>query len=187
MEILIEYLKIMGIEQYCTFNLSLARGLDYYTGLIYETVLTGTDQVGSISGGGRFDDLLGMFSNKQIPAVGVSIGIERIFNILKEKSKNDSSLRAVSTDVLVAAIGKNMTKERFRIVNELWKNNINAEILYNENPRQDKQMDYAINNRIPFIIFVGEKEKANNKFNIKILATGNQLEGIEFEKLKYKS
>ena len=183
MEILIEYLKIMGIEQYCTFNLSLARGLDYYTGLIYETVLTGTDQVGSISGGGRFDDLLGMFSNKQIPAVGVSIGIERIFNILEEKSKDDSSLRAVSTDVLVAAIGKNMTKERFRIVNELWKNNINAEILYNENPRQDKQMDYAINNRIPFIIFVGENEKTNNKFNIKILATGNQLEGIEFEKL----
>ena len=88
MEILIKYLKIMDIEQYCTFNLSLARGLDYYTGLIYETVLTGTDQVGSISGGGRFDDLLGMFSNKQIPAVGVSIGIERIFNILEEKSKD---------------------------------------------------------------------------------------------------
>ena len=183
MEILINYLKIMEIEKYCTFNLSLARGLDYYTGLIYETVLVGTDQVGSISGGGRFDDLLGMFSGKQIPAVGVSIGIERIFNILEEKSKGDNSIRAVSTDVLVAAIGKNMTEERFKIVNELWKNGINAEILYQENPRKDKQMDYAINNKIPFIIFVGENEKINNKYNIKILSTGNQKEGIELEKL----
>ncbi len=183
MEILIKYLKIMEIEQYCTFNLSLARGLDYYTGLIYETVLTGTDQVGSISGGGRFDDLLGMFSNKKIPAVGVSIGIERIFNILEEQAKNDSTLRAVSTDVLVVAIGKNLTEERFKIVNELWKNGINAEILYQENPRQDKQMDYAINNKIPFIIFVGENEKKTNKFNIKIMASGNQVEGVEFGKL----
>ena len=183
MEILIKYLKIMEIEQYCTFNLSLARGLDYYTGLIYETVLTGTDQVGSISGGGRFDDLLGMFSNKKIPAVGVSIGIERIFNILEEKAKNDSTLRAVSTDVLVVAIGKNLTEERFKIVNELWKNGINAEILYQENPRQDKQMDYAVNNKIPFIIFVGENEKKTNKFNIKIMASGNQVEGVEFGKL----
>ena len=183
METLIVYLKIMEIENYCTFNLSLARGLDYYTGLIYETVLTGTDQVGSISGGGRFDDLLGMFSNKQIPAVGVSIGIERIFNILEEHYKNDSTLRSVSTEVLVVAIGKNLTEERFKIVNELWNNNINAEILYQENPRQDKQMDYALNNKIPFIIFVGETEKKDNKFNIKILATGNQVEGIPFEKL----
>ena len=166
-----------------TFNLSLGRGLDYYTGLIYETVLTGTDQVGSISGGGRFDDLLGMFSNKTIPAVGVSIGIERIFNILEEKSKDDSTIRAVSTDVLVAAIGKNMTEERFRIVNELWKNGIDSEILYQENPRQDKQMDYAINNKIPFIVYVGENEKKTNKFNIKILANGNQVEEVEFEKL----
>lgn len=98
MEILIKYLKIMEIEQYCSFNLSLARGLDYYTGLIYETVLTWTDQVVPISGGGRFDDLLGMFSNKKIPTFGISIEIERIINILKEKAKNDSTLRAVSTD-----------------------------------------------------------------------------------------
>jgi histidyl-tRNA synthetase len=69
------------------FDLSLARGLDYYTGLIYEAVLTDTDRVGSIAAGGRYDDLLGMFSNKSVPAVGVSIGIERVFNILEEKMK----------------------------------------------------------------------------------------------------
>ena len=175
MSILIDYISIENIDKYCTFDLSLARGLDYYTGLIYETVLTDTDKVGSISGGGRFDNLVGMFSGKQIPAVGVSIGIERIFNILEDKFKDDHSLRPCETDVLVAAAGKNLTKERFKVVNELWDNGLKAEILYNENPRMDKQMDYAVNNRIPFIVFIGENELKENKIKIKCLANGNEI------------
>ncbi len=87
MSLLFEYLDIYEITDNFTFDLSLARGLDYYTGLIYEAVLLDTDKVGSIAAGGRYDDLLGMFSNKSIPAVGVSIGIERVFNILEEKMK----------------------------------------------------------------------------------------------------
>ena len=118
MGILFDYLEITKTDKYCTFDLSLARGLDYYTGLIYETVLTDTDKVGSISGGGRYDNLVGMFSGKQIPAVGVSIGIERIFNILEEKYKDSPDIRSVETEVLVAGIGKNLTKERFRVINE---------------------------------------------------------------------
>ena len=175
MSILIDYITIENIDKYCTFDLSLARGLDYYTGLIYETVLTDTDKVGSISGGGRFDNLVGMFSGKQIPAVGVSIGIERIFNILEEKLKDDPSLRPVESEVLIAAVGKNLTKERFKIVNELWDNGFKAEILYNENPRMDKQMDYSVNNRIPFIVFIGENELKENKIKIKCLANGNEI------------
>ena len=175
MSILIDSITIENIDKYCTFDLSLARGLDYYTGLIYETVLTDTDKVGSISGGGRFDNLVGMFSGKQIPAVGVSIGIERIFNILEEKLKDDPSLRPVESEVLIAAVGKNLTKERFKIVNELWDNGFKAEILYNENPRMDKQMDYAVNNRIPFIVFIGENELKENKIKIKCLANGNEI------------
>lgn len=87
MTLLFEYLDIMNVIDFMSFDLSLARGLDYYTGLIYEAVLTDTDKVGSIAGGGRYDDLLGMFSSKTIPAVGVSIGIERVFNILEEHLK----------------------------------------------------------------------------------------------------
>ena len=182
MDILFDYLEILDIDKYCTFDLSLARGLDYYTGLIYETVLTDTDRVGSISGGGRFDNLVGMFSGKQIPAVGVSIGIERIFNILEEKYKNSPDIRSVETEVFVAAIGKNLTKERFKVLNELWENGINAEILYNENPRMDKQMDYAINNKIPFMVFIGENELKENKVKIKCMANGDELK-VEREKL----
>ena len=175
MSILIDYLQILDVEKYCTFDLSLARGLDYYTGLIYETVLTETDEVGSISGGGRFDNLIGMFSGKQIPAVGVSIGIERIFNILEKHYKDDDNLRSIYTEVLVCAAGKNLTKERFKIVNELWDNGIKAEILYYENPRMDKQLDYGLKNKIPFLIFIGENELKENKIKIKCLANSQEL------------
>ena len=175
MGILFDYLEITETDKYCTFDLSLARGLDYYTGLIYETVLTDTDKVGSISGGGRYDNLVGMFSGKQIPAVGVSIGIERIFNILEEKYKDSPDIRSVETEVFVAVIGKNLTKERFRVINELWNNGIKAEMLYNENPRMDKQMDYAVNNKIPFMIFIGENELKENKLKIKCMANSSEM------------
>ena len=182
MSILIEYLQILKVDNYCTFDLSLARGLYYYTGLIYETVLTDTNEVGSISGGGRYDNLIGMFSGKQIPAVGVSIGIERIFNILEKHYKNDDTLRSTCTDVLVCAAGKNLTKERYKIVNEMWDNGINAEILYNENPRMDKQLDYGLKNKIPFLVFIGENELKENKIKIKCLANSQEMV-IEREKL----
>jgi histidyl-tRNA synthetase len=87
MEILFTYLDSIKILDKISFDFSLARGLDYYTGVIYEAILTDTDKVGSISGGGRYDGLIGMFSGKSIPSVGGSIGIERIFNILEEKEK----------------------------------------------------------------------------------------------------
>ena len=123
-----------------------------------------------------------MFSGKQIPAVGVSIGIERIFNILEKHYKNDDTLRSTYTEVLVCSAGKNLTKERYKIVNELWDNGINAEILYNENPRMDKQLDYGLKNKIPFLIFIGENELKENKVKIKCLATSQELD-VEREKM----
>jgi histidyl-tRNA synthetase len=102
MELLFSYLQSMDCLSNVIFDFSLARGLDYYTGLIYEAVLTDTDKVGSIAGGGRYDGLVGMFSNKSIPAVGVSVGIERIFSILEEKAKNDPTIRATETQILIA-------------------------------------------------------------------------------------
>jgi histidyl-tRNA synthetase len=168
MEVLIDYISILNITQFISFDLSLARGLDYYTGLIFEAVLIDGDFLGSIAGGGRYDELLGMFSGKSIPAIGGSIGIERVFNILEEKMKKETNVRQNETEVLVAVIGKNMTKDRFKVLNELWENNIKAEILYNENPRMDKQMDFALDNRVPFILFIGENEVKEGKIKIKV-------------------
>ena len=98
METLFEYLQAMNCIDRVSFDFSLARGLDYYTGLIYEAVLTDpNNRVGSIAGGGRYDGLVGMFAGKTIPAVGVSIGIERVFAILEEKLKKENSVRSTET------------------------------------------------------------------------------------------
>ena len=98
METLFTYLESMDCLKHISFDFSLARGLDYYTGLIYEAVLTDpSNKVGSIAGGGRYDELVGMFSGKQIPSVGVSIGIERVFAILEEKYKNNPLIRSTET------------------------------------------------------------------------------------------
>ncbi len=125
-----EYLDAYNCLDRLSFDFSLARGLDYYTGLIYEAVLTDTDRVGSIAGGGRYDGLVGMFSNKPIPAVGVSIGIERVFAILEEKSKDDYTVRETETQIMIAQIGKNLIGERMKILNDLWSLNIKAETVY---------------------------------------------------------
>ena len=128
METLFEYLGAMGgVCDNLSFDLSLARGLDYYTGLIYEAVLTEGSNVGSIAGGGRYDDLIGMFAGKSLPAVGVSIGIERVFSILEEKALADSSARASETQVLVASTWNGMTKHRFAVCAELWRAGIKVQ------------------------------------------------------------
>ena len=138
MELLFTYCEAMGCLNSIHFDFSLARGLEYYTGLIYECILTSGDKIGSIAGGGRYDNLIGMFSGKQIPAIGVSIGIERVFAVLEEKALKEKKVRATCTHVMVAQIGKNLTKERFAICGELWKENIGAEMMHKDNPKVDK-------------------------------------------------
>ena len=171
MEMLFEYLDGVGATPNILFDFSLARGLDYYTGLIYEAVLTGSDR-GSIAGGGRYDHLVGMFSGKDIPAVGVSIGIERVFAILEKKALEEEKekVRATSTQVLVASIGKKLTGERMRILGELWKSNIAAETLYHDNPKPQKQLDYAFDNGIPLVMWIGEDEVKQGVVKVKSLS-----------------
>ena len=170
MKTLFTYLDIYKITDYFSFDLSLARGLEYYTGLIYEGILTEGPSVGSICGGGRYDDLIGMFSSESMPAVGISIGIERIFSILEKVYKDDPSIRDSETEVFVASVGKtNLTLERMTILNELWEAGIKAEMLYNDVPRMDKQNDYITKNKIPYAIFIGDNEIKENKIKLKNL------------------
>lgn len=176
MELLFTYCEAMGCLENISFDFSLARGLDYYTGLIYECVLTDTDRLGSIAGGGRYDNLIGMFSGKQIPAIGVSIGIERVFSILEEKALKEQNIRATRTQVMVAQIGKNLTAERFKILGELWKANIGAEILHNDNPKVPKQIQHALDTGIPLIIWIGEDEVAKGVVKVKSLNTHTETE-----------
>jgi len=178
METLFTYLEAMNVLDKISFDFSLARGLDYYTGVIYEAVLTDTDRVGSISGGGRYDGLIGMFSGKNIPSVGGSIGIERIFNILEEKAKKEGSVRATETQILVTSMGKNLAPKRMEACAALWKEGFKAETLYVENPRTDKTFSYAFDNGIPLILIIGEDEIKNGMYKLKSL---NEKKEYEFK------
>jgi len=162
MRILFQYLESMGALHAISFDLSLARGLDYYTGVIYEAVLTG-GSVGSIAAGGRYDRLVGMFSGKDVPAVGVSIGIERVFSILEAKlraaaAESGEAIRENETQVLVASIGNGMQVKRMEIANTLWSAGIAAEFGFKPNPKMGDQLTYALEKGVPYMVLFGDSE-----------------------------
>jgi len=173
--LLFDYLDCYGCLEKVVFDLSLARGLDYYTGVIYEGVLTDSSQMGSICGGGRYDRLIGIFSAQPVPSVGFSIGIERIFTILEERaSKERDSIRVCPTDVLVCSIEENLLKERMKICSELWKAGIRAELVPRNKVKIVSQLNYANSNNIPFAIVFGSRELQEDTLQCKNLFSGQQ-------------
>ncbi|KAL8830501.1 MAG: hypothetical protein Q9170_005704 [Blastenia crenularia] len=208
MGLLFEYLESFGILDKIEFNLSLARGLDYYTGVIYEVVTEGSapdtttgqklqraakkdkindfDEdrsndpsvgVGSVAAGGRYDGLVGMFSPKaNIPCVGISFGVDRIFSITKarmEKDKSAATIRSNEVDVYVMAFGgkgfTGMVRERMEICKMLWDAGIKAEFSYKLKPKLPAQFKAADVNGVPFAIILGEDEEKAGKVKIKEL------------------
>jgi histidyl-tRNA synthetase len=201
MDKLFAYLEALGCVDRFSFDMSLARGLDYYTGVIYEAIMVDTTvpqadekssgasreviSVGSIAAGGRYDNLIGMFGSKQVPAVGVSIGIERVFTIMKKRMESRGKVRSTMTQVLVASIGKEMVIPRMQLCNELWRNSIRAEFIHHENPKPDKQLAYALENGIPIVIWLGSDEVERAVANVKILATEIQSEVARSELVEF--
>lgn len=171
------FLEAMGHLRRLSFDLSLARGLDYYTGVIYEVMLRENPfGVGSIGAGGRYDRLVGMFSaGKQIPCVGISIGVERVFTVLEKRAEAEGTLRCHPCDVLVASAGKELITERMRIAAQLWRNGIKAEFGYQANPKLQKQLAYALENGVKWIVVVGEEELKQGKVNLKNLETREEV------------
>lgn len=170
LKLLFQYLEAMGSLPYISFDLSLARGLDYYTGVIYEAVLTdGTSQVGSIAAGGRYDNLVGMFSTSgvQTPCVGVSIGIERVFTIMEKKAEQLNLLQAANIQVFIASIGPNLMTERMKIAQKLWKSNISSEYSHLDNPKFKKQLDDTLERGIPYMVVFGQDELDKNIVKVK--------------------
>ncbi|KAL0555789.1 hypothetical protein IC582_004287 [Cucumis melo] len=155
------------------FDLSLARGLDYYTGVIYEAIFKGGTQVGSIAAGGRFDNLIGMFGSKQIPAVGISLGIERVLVIMEQILKDQNkTVRATKTDVLVSILGDDLTLAA-ELASEMWSEKLNVEFLVNK--RVMKHIDRAKESRIPWIVFLGEREVSEGIVKLKNVETFEEV------------
>ncbi|XP_051649680.1 histidine--tRNA ligase, cytoplasmic-like isoform X2 [Manacus candei] len=193
MKLLFEYLTLFGITGKISFDLSLARGLDYYTGVIFEAVLLQQENehveelvgVGSVAGGGRYDGLVGMFDPKgrKVPCVGVSIGIERIFSILEQRLKaSGEKLRTTETQVLVATPQKHLLAARLKLISELWDAGIKAEMLYKKDPKLLKQLQYCEDTGIPLAAIVGEQELADGVVKLRDVPTREEVD-IPREKL----
>lgn len=171
LKLLFGFLEAMNALGPVTLDLSLARGLDYYSGVIYEAVLKGGN-VGSIAAGGRYDKLVGMFSGKDVPAVGVSIGIERVFSIMEgllraKAEQTGVPIRAAETQVLVSSIGNNMQTKRMEICAELWAAGIKAEFGFKPNPKMGDQLNYVLENGIPYMVLFGGDELEKGIVKIK--------------------
>ncbi|CAH0482064.1 unnamed protein product [Peronospora belbahrii] len=176
--LLFNYLDAMGVLDFISFDLSLARGLDYYTGLIFEFVLTSAEHnVGSIAAGGRYDNLVGMFSatEQQIPCVGVSLGIERIFGILEAHAKKQSAHTTPPSQVLVASTSNNLMVPRLELCKQLWLSNISAEVMQTENPKFIKQLHYALERGTPYMVVIGEDELAKGVVKVKDMASKDEV------------
>lgn len=163
LKLLWQYCQLLGLTDETTIDLSLARGLDYYTGVIFEAVLkdTSNGHVGSVAGGGRYDNLVEMFdpNGLKIPCVGVSIGVERIFTLLATKlAKSGTKLRTIQTDVYVASAHKGLIKHRLEFIAKLWDAGIRAEHSYRINPKLLNQLQYCEKFDVPLAIILGESE-----------------------------
>jgi len=187
MRLLLRYCDIYGCSEVVSFDLSLARGLDYYTGVIYEAVLCGDAKdangeditVGSVAGGGRYDGLVGMFDPKKrsVPCVGVSIGIERLFSIMEANmTKQDVKIRTVDTQVFVITAQKNLVEERMKIVGELWSSDIKTEHSYKKNPKMLNQLQYCEENGIPLAVVIGESELEKGVVKLRSIASREEVE-----------
>ncbi len=146
--------KIIDKFDKVIFKPTLARGLDYYTGMIFETEVKGYD-VGSIAGGGRYDNLIGMFTNKNIPAVGFSFGFDRLIEAIEELDLFPKDLQ--TTKVLVTLPSLEKASKSLEIAESLRKEKINTEIYLGDNLNLEKQLKYADNENIPFVLIVNDK------------------------------
>ena len=161
----------VGIDATLELDVSLARGLNYYTGTIIE-VKANDVQIGSITGGGRYDNLTGVFGLEGVSGVGISFGADRIFDVLNQLNLYPAEAKN-TTKVIFVNFGENEAKASLKHIKALRANSISCE-LYPENAKMKKQMGYANDNKIPYVAIVGETELANNTITDKSLATGEQ-------------
>ena len=167
------YLPAFGVpEENFELDLTIARGLDYYTGTVYETVLLDHPEVGSICSGGRYDDLAGYYTNKSLPGVGISIGLTRLFYILQEQNMISDAVLTAPADVLILPMTDDLSAA-VALASELRVGGLRVQI-YSEKKKFKAKIGYADKLGIPFVIFLGEDEVAQHVCALKNMATGVQ-------------
>ena len=179
LETLFDYIDNMELGIDTELDLTLARGLNYYTGAIFE-VKAKDFPMGSISGGGRYDNLTGIFGLPNVSGVGISFGADRIYDVLEGLNLFPETM-SESTKVIFLNFGKNEEKYCLKYLNQVRKHGINAEI-YPDAAKIQKQMKYADQRHIPIVVIAGESEVAEQKFTVKWMKEGKQ-ETVEANKL----
>lgn len=180
LRVVFNYLKTMNVKIPYELDLTLARGLNYYTGAIFE-VKAKDAEIGSICGGGRYDDLTGIFGLKDVSGVGISFGAERLYDIMESANLFPTEVSG-STKVLFVNFGEKEENWCLPYVAQLRNAGIQTEI-YPTSGKMKKQMSYADNKKIPFVVLVGEEEMNNKLFTLKIMNSGEQQK-CDFELLK---
>ena len=170
----INCMKLLGIpEKYFSIDLTIARGLDYYTGTVYETFLNDFPELGSVCSGGRYENLAEYYTDKKLPGVGISIGLTRLFYKLNELNIIKTTKKSI-TDVLVISASDDITP-CLPIATAFRNANINTEI-YMEDKKIKAKFKYADKLQIPFVAILGENEIATNTISLKNMATSEQLQ-----------
>ncbi|MBU0705140.1 MAG: histidine--tRNA ligase [Chloroflexi bacterium] len=173
LEEMIGYLEALGVpERYYQIVPAMVRGLEYYTGPIYETIVE-KPNIGSITGGGRYDELVGMFTNRSYPATGTTIGIERIIDVMEELEMFPSEVGKTVAQVLVAQFNPDMVTESLKMARELRQAGLNTE-LYFETKSLGEQIRYALKKGIPYVVILGPDEVAAGQVTIRNLGLGQQ-------------
>ena len=169
----VHYLSAFGVpEEHFAVDLTIARGLDYYTGTVYETLMLDHPEIGSICSGGRYDNLAAYYTDKQLPGVGISIGLTRLFYVLNEQGLLNPELPTAPADVLVLPMTEDLAPA-ITFATQLRQAGIRAQ-LYTEAKKFKAKMSYADKLCIPFVAFLGEDEVQKQAVSIKNMADGTQ-------------
>lgn len=179
----IKYIRMFGLkEENFTVDFTIARGLDYYTGTVYETFLNEYRELGSVCSGGRYENLAENYTDKKLPGVGISIGLTRLFYKLNELGLIKATKKSVA-DVLIVPMMDDM-KEAIALGTNLRAVGVNTEIYLNDKKIKAK-MKYADRLKIPYVIVVGENEVQTNKLKVKNMETGEEKEAsFDAEEIK---
>lgn len=172
LQFLLDYNTQDSKGQPIEIDVTLARGLNYYTGTIYE-VTAQEVQMGSIGGGGRYDDLAGLFGVAGVPGVGISFGLDRIYDVMEELALFPDSITH-SPEALFFNLGEKESRFAFGIMQKCRAENIACEMYY-ENSKMNKQFKYATNKNMKYVIIIGSKEMESNRCEVKNLSLGEQV------------
>lgn len=168
-----EYARKLGVKNNMVFDPAISRGLDYYTGPIYETWVT-EPKIGSISGGGRYDQLLKNLGGPDLPATGSTIGLDRACDVIEELNLWPN-INPTITKVLVTIFSANELNQSINLANLLRDAGINTELYPEDSAKLDKQLKYADAKSIPYVVIIGPEEVKENKVVLKNLKTKEQI------------